>query len=111
MTSSKQDVGVPPAGSGHSQSGAAISGASPAEPSVPNASALATARKILRDDAYLAPYLLGWCGLGEAQPWGAAMSFAMEMAHGYNLIRGESDATPTQFGASVAAAFEEAMHG
>jgi hypothetical protein len=37
MTSSKQDMGVAAPQPGHSQSGAAISGASPAEPSVPNA--------------------------------------------------------------------------
>jgi hypothetical protein len=57
---------------------------------------------IEQEDAYLIPYLLGWTGEGEAQPWGAAMSFAMEVASGYGLIRGESDATPTELGKSVA---------
>lgn len=54
-------------------------------------------------DPYLWDYLLGWCGLAEPQPWGAAYSFAIEVAAGYGLIRGESDPTPTQLGRDAAA--------
>lgn len=35
--------------------------------------------------------------------WGAAYSFAIEVAAGYGLIRGESDPTPTQLGRDAAA--------
>ena len=59
------------------------------------------AERIEADDSYLIDYLLGWTGLGEPQPWGAAMSFALEMAHGYGLIAGESDPTPTPLGTSI----------
>jgi hypothetical protein len=62
----------------------------------------ALAERIRRDDPYLIDYLLGWAGLAEPQPWGAAMSFALEVAIGYHLIRGESDATPTVLGKAIA---------
>ena len=59
---------------------------------------------IQRDDAYLVPYLLDWCGMGDPQPWGAATGFALEVAAGYGLIEGESDGTPTELGIKVTAA-------
>jgi hypothetical protein len=59
-------------------------------------------------DPYLIPYLRGWWGLGPAQPWGAAMSFALEMAREYRLIRGESDTTPTKLGELVKAQLKKA---
>ena len=62
------------------------------------------AQRVERDDPYLVDYLLGWAGLAEPQPWGAATSFAMGVASGYGLIKGESDATPTERGREVAAA-------
>jgi hypothetical protein len=60
------------------------------------------AAKVRANDAYLVSYLLGWAGLSEPEPWGAAMSFALEVAAGYRLIRGESDPTLTPLGQSVA---------
>lgn len=60
--------------------------------------------RIQREDAYLVDYLLGWAGLAEPQPWGAATSFALEVAAGYRLIRGESDASLTERGKEVATA-------
>lgn len=62
----------------------------------------ALAEQIAREDGYLIPYLLGWTGWGERQPWGAATSFAMEVAASHHLIEGESDATPTLLGRAVA---------
>lgn len=61
------------------------------------------AERVQRENAGLVPYLLGWAGLGEPQPWGAAMGFALEVAHGYGLIVGELDATLTEAGQAVAA--------
>ena len=58
----------------------------------------------LRADMWLAPYLLGWAGLGDPKPWGAAMSSAMEVAFSYGLIKGESDATLTDKGQAAARA-------
>lgn len=49
-------------------------------------------------DVWLIPYLQGWSGDAEPLPWGAAMSFALEVAHGYGFIKGESDATLTDKG-------------
>jgi hypothetical protein len=60
------------------------------------------AAKIKQNDAYLIPYLLGWAGLSKPEPWGAAQSFALEMAASYRLIEGESNATLTTLGAEVA---------
>lgn len=60
------------------------------------------AERIRKGDAYLTPYLLGWFGMADPQPWGAAMSFALEAAHGYGLIKGESNATATPLGLEVA---------
>lgn len=59
--------------------------------------------RINHSDPWLRPYLLGWAGLGPPEPWGAAMSFALEIAKGYSLIRGESDATLTELGEEVVA--------
>lgn len=47
-------------------------------------------------------YLVSFCGLTEAKPWGAAMSAVMETLAGYRMIAGESDATPTALGRAVA---------
>lgn len=60
------------------------------------------AAKIREQDPYLIDYLLGWFGLAGPQPWGAAMGFALEIAHGYGLIKGESDTTATPLGLAVA---------
>jgi hypothetical protein len=65
------------------------------------------AERIKADDAYLIPYLLGWFGLADPEPWGAAMSFALEVAHGYGLIKGESDTTATPLGLAVADILKE----
>lgn len=62
--------------------------------------------RLERDDAYLIPYLLDWSGLGPPQPWGAATSFALEVAHGYGLIKGKSDATLTPLGTQTIAALK-----
>jgi hypothetical protein len=66
------------------------------------------ADRIREKDAYLIPYLLGWCGRGPDQPWGAAHSFALEMGASYGVIRGESDPTPTEMGRLVADIFASA---
>jgi len=60
------------------------------------------AERVRTEDPYLTDYLLGWFGLADPQPWGAAMSFALEVAHGYSLIKGDSDATATPLGLAVA---------
>lgn len=57
---------------------------------------------IQRDDPFLIDYLLSWSGLGAPMPWGAATGFALEVASGMGLIRGESDATLTVLGKAVA---------
>ena len=72
---------------------------------------IALAEKLSAEDSWLAPYLLGWAGLAESQPWGAAMGFAMEVAASYGLIRGESDATPTDLGREVAACLKARAEG
>jgi hypothetical protein len=59
-------------------------------------------QRIREHDPYLVDYLLGWAGLAEPQPWGAAMGFAMEVAAGYRLIKGESDGRLTALGHVVA---------
>jgi hypothetical protein len=60
-------------------------------------------QSLLTHDKWLVQYLLGWAGLAEPQPWGAAMSFALECAAAKGLIRGESDATLTEKGHQIAA--------
>lgn len=47
-------------------------------------------------------YLRSFAGLGEPQPWSAAMSAIMETLAGHGMIAGESDATPTALGVAVA---------
>lgn len=64
------------------------------------------AERISCEDPYLIPYLRGWAGVGEPQPWGAAHGFALEVAKGYGLIKGENDSTITPFGAAVLSALE-----
>lgn len=59
------------------------------------------AAKLTEADPWLVDYLAGWWGYGPAQPWGAAMSFALETAHGYGLIRGECDVSETPLGLEV----------
>ena len=61
-----------------------------------NSALIELAERIRREDNYLIDYLFGWAGLGPQQPWGAATGFALEVAYGYVLIRGESDATLTE---------------
>lgn len=68
----------------------------------PGRVAAMAAKQIREKDPYLIDYLLGWFGLADPQPWGAAMSFALEVAHGYGLIKGESDTTATPLGLAVA---------
>jgi hypothetical protein len=60
------------------------------------------AGRIWNADNYLVDYLLGWAGLGPQQPWGAATSFALEVAAGAGLIAGELDNTLTEKGRRVA---------
>jgi hypothetical protein len=62
----------------------------------------AIADRLSEEDPYLISYLLGWGGYAKPEPWGAAASFALEMAHGYGLIVGESDPTLTELGQQVA---------
>lgn len=59
------------------------------------------AERVEAADPWLLPYLQGWWGDAEPQPWGAAMSFAMEVAHGYRLIRSEVDSSPTAEGTAL----------
>ena len=65
------------------------------------------AAKIAERDPYLINYLKGWWGIGPAQPWGAAMSFCLEVAHGYGLIRSECRTSPTELGEAVRAILEQ----
>lgn len=65
------------------------------------------AAKIAESDKYLIDYLKGWWGLAEPQPWGAAMSFCIEVAHGFGLIRNECDTSPTELGEAVRAILEQ----
>lgn len=60
-------------------------------------------KRIEAADPWLWPYFDGWAGLADPEPWGAAMSFALEVASGYGLIRGESDATLTATGQALKA--------
>lgn len=60
------------------------------------------AKEVREKDAYPIPYLLGWFGLAEPQPWGAAQSFALEIAKGYGLIASECDAHATPLDDAVA---------
>lgn len=62
---------------------------------------IALAERVERADPWLLPYLKGWWGDAEPQPWGAAMSFALEVAHSYGLILGELDTTPTAKGVAL----------
>lgn len=72
---------------------------------------LELAERVRCSDPYIVDYLLGWTGLGPQQPWGAATSFAQEVAHSYGLIRGESDPTPTADGIQVAKTICRAAQG
>jgi hypothetical protein len=67
------------------------------------------AGRIWNSDRYLVDYLLGWAGLGPQQPWGAATSFAMEVAAGAGLILRENDTTLTDKGRRVAEVLADAM--
>ena len=66
---------------------------------------------LTKDDPWLVSYLLGWAGLGPAESWGAAMSFAIETAHSKGLIVSEMDAALTPLGQQVAAILKEQNDG
>ena len=58
---------------------------------------------ILDKDPYLVDYLVSWGGYAPDMPWGAATSFALEVAKYYGLIISESDSTLTDKGKYVVA--------